>query len=239
MDDIDPFATQHQQPTAARPLLGLTILVVEDSRYSCEAMRLLCLRSGARIRRADCLRSARRHLQVYRPSVLIVDLGLPDGSGADLIRELSTATPRVDAIIGTSGDTLAEETAMKAGADGFLAKPLGALAVFQETITRLLPNHRPLSGPRCLPNETVRPDPVAFQDDMAHAADVLADIHDTKTTDYAVQFVAAVASSAADETLEQAAKAVQSAQRSGKPVADKIANMAGLVQERLARKVAI
>jgi len=55
-------------PTATRPLLGLTILVVEDSRFACDAMRLLCLRSGARIRRADCLRSARRHLQVYRPS---------------------------------------------------------------------------------------------------------------------------------------------------------------------------
>ena len=51
-----------QSPTAERPLLGLTILVVEDSRFASEAMRLLCLASGARIRRADSLRSARRHL---------------------------------------------------------------------------------------------------------------------------------------------------------------------------------
>ncbi|MEL7345922.1 MAG: response regulator, partial [Pseudomonadota bacterium] len=79
-------------PTAEKPLLGQTLLVVEDSRFSCEAVRLLCLRSGARIRRADSIRSARRHLRTYRPSIILVDIGLPDGSGLDLIHELNTAT---------------------------------------------------------------------------------------------------------------------------------------------------
>ena len=70
-----------------------------------EAIRLLCLRSGARIRRADSLASAHRHLRVYRPSIVIVDMGLPDGSGLDLIREMDAARPRVRIVLAISGDT--------------------------------------------------------------------------------------------------------------------------------------
>ena len=102
-----------------RPLTGLTVLVVEDSRFASEAVRLLCLRSGARIRRADCLRSAERHLRTYRPAVVIVDLGLPDGDGAGLIRQIASAEPRVPVVLGLSGDPDGRNAAMSAGADGF------------------------------------------------------------------------------------------------------------------------
>ena len=96
-NDLDPLNLM-PKPTPNWPLLGLTILIVEDSRYSCEAMRFMALRSGARLRRADSIQSAKRHLRVYMPSAIIVDVGLPDGSGLDLIRELSSARPRVPAL---------------------------------------------------------------------------------------------------------------------------------------------
>lgn len=238
MDDSDPFTYAHRLPTPSRPLLGLTILVVEDSRYASEAMRLICLRSGARIRRADCLKSARRHLQIYRPSVVVVDLGLPDGSGLDLIRELSAASPRVGIILATSGDDNCEEDALSAGADGFLAKPLTSLTSFQNEVLSRLPEDRRPPGPRLISEEPIHPDDLAFRDDLAHAADVL-EAGEDATLDYVAQFIGGVARSAHDTILAQAAADLASARAAGTPGTAVAARIAGLVQERLEQKRAI
>lgn len=239
MDKNDPFAATTPTPTAMRPLLGLTVLVIEDSRFACEAMRLLCLRSGARIRRADCLRSARRHLQVYRPSVVIIDIGLPDGNGIDLIKELVHCDPRVDVVLGTSGDPLGEQQCIAAGADGFLAKPITSLAVFQQCILSNLPAERQPVGLRELTDEQINPDIIAFQDDMAHIADVLQDPPDESSLDYVAQFLGGVARSASDVGLERAAAALAAKRAAGKSAIPETAELVGLVQKRLMQKLAI
>ena len=220
-------------PTALRPLLGLTILVVEDSRYACDAMRLLCLRSGARIRRADCLRSARRHLQVYRPSAVIIDLGLPDGSGAELIHELANADQRIPAILGVSGDDMNEAVPLAAGADGFLSKPLAALAEFQTSILQAIPEEMRPSGLRTITDEVVDPDPLAYRDDMAHASEMLSGFADLKTLQYVAQFLQGVAKSAKDEQLGRAAGKLVYAGAEGNTVHSHHARLAGLVRERM------
>ena len=239
MDTTDPFAAKIPTPTAARPLLGLTVLVVEDSRFACEAMRLLCLRSGARIRRADCLRSARRHFRVYRPSVAVIDLGLPDGNGAELIEELNEAIPRVDGILAISGDPHLESAAMAAGADAFMEKPITSLGFFQERILGMLPPERQPKGPRRVDELTVEPDRIAYQDDMAHIADVLDDQLSGHTLDYVAQFLRGVARSANDTVLENAAMALAEQRALGKTAASETARIAGLIQHRLAERKAI
>ena len=239
MDDSDPFTAPTPPPNAMRPLLGQTILVVEDSRYVCDAMRLMCLHSGARIRRADCLKSARRHLQIYRPTVIIVDMGLPDGSGADLIDELSQATPRISAIVGMSGDKDTKAAAMRAGADGFLSKPLSSLAFFQKSILELLPEDRRPSGLHAIRDEVIRPDPLAYQDDMAHIADVLSGPTDQTTLDYAARFLSGVAVCAQDTVLADAARKLAATRFDGTPVTAQAARVAGLVQDRLEQREAI
>lgn len=238
MDDRELFQI-NRFPTPARPLLGVTILVVEDSRFACEAMRLLCVRSGARIRRADSLSAAQRHLQVYRPTVLIVDLGLPDGDGAQLITAAHQMQPRIPVILGTSGDDLAHDLCTQAGADGFLPKPSHSLSQFQELILAHLPAEQRPMGPRMVNEELISPDTLAYHDDLAHAAELLCDGSDEKVLDYVAQFITGVARSAADAPLLTAGEALTIARMQGRSCRSDVARLAGLVQERLSAAVPV
>ena len=221
-------------PTARRPLLGLTVLVVEDSRFACEALRLLCLRSGARIRRADSLEHARRHLAIYRPSVIIVDVGLPDGSGLELIQDLSSASPRIDVILGTSGDPDVAVQTLDAGADGFMAKPIASLAEFQSAILAHLPSDRQPPAPRIVTDEVVTPDLVAFRDDLSHVIQVIEDGSTSQNIDYVTQFLSGVARSADDDDLGRAVNALARDHEAGAPTEGSLAALNTVVQMRLA-----
>lgn len=153
------------------PLHGITVLAVEDSRFACDAMRLMCRRLGARLRRADSLQMAAAHLRLYRPDVVIVDLGLPDGRGEDLIRDLAERRPR-PVVLAISGDPARRAAALQAGAEGFLDKPLESLAQLGEALLRHLPDRE--AGPQPLdPDPSLVPDALALRDDLAHASALL------------------------------------------------------------------
>lgn len=234
-DDLTGFLAT-REPTPDRPLLGLTVLVVEDSRFACDAMRLLCLRSGGRIRRADCLRSARRHLTNYRPTVVIVDLGLPDGSGLDLIAEIAARRPRLPALLATSGDDGAEGAALDAGADGFLRKPIDSLSSFQQAVLAALPvAPRPVSaGAAMAESDQIRPDPLALRDDLARVAELLGHRPAGADLDYLAQFLSGIALSADDAPLREAALALARDRRQGRDPGADVARIDGLVHRRLA-----
>lgn len=232
METLDDFL-KARPPTSARPLLGVTVLLVEDSRFAAEGFRLLCLRSGARIRRADSLFNARRHLRVYRPTVVIVDMTLPDGSGAELISELSNASQRVDAILAVSGDPETEIAAREAGADCFMLKPVERIAVFQSLVLSLLPKERQPVGPRVISDDLVAPDRIAYRDDLSHIAEVMSGEEEGAAIDYLTQFLGGVARSARDATLCEAVEALAARHTEGAPVRAEFARLAAIVQTRL------
>lgn len=197
-----PTNPDHRGPAHPElPLQGLTLLAVEDSRFACEALRLMCLRSGARLRRAETLELAARHLAVYRPDVVIVDLGLPDGDGADLIRAL-TLRPG-PAVLATSGDATRRADALAAGAVGFLEKPLEDLERFQTTVLDLLKISSP--NGRGAPTAPIRPDRLALRDDLVHAENLLTRSQDGPSRRYAAGFLGSIAQSSHDAALARAA----------------------------------
>jgi CheY-like chemotaxis protein len=206
-----------ESPPAApdRPLAGITLLAVEDSRFASEALRLLCHRLGARLRRAGSLAEAAHHLARPLPDLVLVDLGLPDGSGTSLIARLAaTATP----VLGMSGEDGAEALARRAGASGFIAKPLESIASFRDTVLAHLPGRTPPQTARLPAAVLPPPDPLALREDLAHAAARLA----AGDAAYVVGFVAGLARSTRDPALERAARGAG-------------ADLGPLLQDRLSR----
>lgn len=231
MDTLDELLFA-RTPNALHPLMGVTVLLVEDSRYACEAVRLLCQKSGARLRRAGSIAHAKLHLRTYRPRVVIIDLGLPDGNGESLIRELARAPQRVDVILGFSGDLDGEIRSVSAGADGYLAKPVDSLGGFQHAILSQLPAAERPRGPRPMPEGDISPDRLALTDDLTLAADALRSSDDDRLG-YVAQFLGSVASSADDPALFRAVSELAALHTQRKPVKEQVRHLTRMVQERI------
>ena len=117
------------------------ILLVEDNlSFAGHFARLLEALPGLEIEvvSVGSLAEARERLAGGGLDATLVDLGLPDGDGVSLIREMSAAVPRVPSLAVTAmlieEDTLALVT--KAGAVGLVDK-LDSLWVIAEAIKRL------------------------------------------------------------------------------------------------------
>jgi DNA-binding NarL/FixJ family response regulator len=62
-------------------------------------------------------------LKQYKPTVMLTDLGLPDGSGLDLIKAVSDLSPKTEVMVITIfGDEKHVLSAVESGAHGYLLK---------------------------------------------------------------------------------------------------------------------
>ena len=73
------------------------VLVVEDDRAISRVLGIMLRRDGHQVTTASTLAEARRALALSRPSVILLDVKLPDGSGFDLLDDLS-GDARLEAI---------------------------------------------------------------------------------------------------------------------------------------------
>ncbi|MCC7491012.1 MAG: response regulator [Fimbriimonadaceae bacterium] len=108
-----------------QPLNPALVAVIEDELPIRRFVRAALLAAGYRVREAATARDAQRLLEQEPPDVAVLDLGLPDRDGLELIREvrLWSAVPIVVLSARDQEDDKIE--ALDAGADDYLTKPFG------------------------------------------------------------------------------------------------------------------
>lgn len=117
-----------------------TILVVEDHAATRTFLADNLSADGYDLLEADCLEDAERLIDTRVPDLAIVDLGLPDGDGLDLLRRVRIAdrAGRVDPdlpiliLTGRAGE-LDRLRGFDRGADEYVTKPFG----YQELLARI------------------------------------------------------------------------------------------------------
>jgi len=213
-DNFDETALEPSGMRQRKPLAGVQIMLVDDSRAVSEAMRMMAIRCGARIRRADCIATATRHLKVFRPSVVIIDLGLPDGNGVELARSIgSIMEPRpAILVISAADEEVTAAAAAAAGADGYLTKPITSLAAFEDAVLAILPEASPQLRVVGQNEFDVK---VAGSDghllDLENAQDLLTDAlreKDTKALGFCARFLIGLSGTVEDWGLFDAATAL-------------------------------
>jgi DNA-binding NtrC family response regulator len=119
-------------------LSDLCVLIVEDDEIMRLSLEDRLRLEGIPVRVAFDVASAQVQLQKGDVDIVVSDIRLPDGSGADLFNEISQHYPGIPVILMTAFGDVADAVALvKAGALDYLAKPFD-LQEFIEKIQRNL-----------------------------------------------------------------------------------------------------
>lgn len=100
------------------------ILAVEDDPHIASLLALELGRLGYGLRTVGTVALALTHARSWAPSLVLLDLGLPDGDGAEVLRELRARGDSVPVICLTARDQPVERVGgLRAGADDYIVKP--------------------------------------------------------------------------------------------------------------------
>ena len=122
------------------PLVGRRALVVEDDQAIAELWMQVLEAEGCEVRRQESALGVAGLLRLWRPDVILLDLGLPYRSGAALLAELKAdpeSAPIPVVVLSGAPESLTRERAGLAAA--VLAKPVSLRVlrrVVQDAIAR-------------------------------------------------------------------------------------------------------
>jgi two-component system, OmpR family, KDP operon response regulator KdpE len=102
-----------------------TVLVVEDEPPIRRLLRTTLAAAGYRVTEADNAAAGLRSLAVEKPDLVILDLGLPDQSGIELIGTIRKTSQVPIVVLSARHDERSKVAALDLGADDYVAKPFG------------------------------------------------------------------------------------------------------------------
>ena len=104
---------------------GALVMVVEDEPPVRRFVRAALAAHGYRVLEAGGVREAEQLAPSHNPDVLLMDLGLPDGDGIDLVRRIREWSRAPIIVLSARGREEDKVAALDAGADDYLTKPFG------------------------------------------------------------------------------------------------------------------
>ncbi|MGC2522735.1 MAG: response regulator [Stellaceae bacterium] len=102
-----------------------TVLVVDDEPPIRRLLRTTLSANDYRVVEADDGASALRLTALEKPDLVILDLGLPDRGGLDLIGEIRKTSRVPIVVLSARHDERAKVAALDLGADDYVGKPFG------------------------------------------------------------------------------------------------------------------
>ena len=105
---------------------GHSVLVVEDDAAIRRFVRLALSAEGHTVHEAESIARALIEAGTRRPDLVVLDLGLPDGDGIEVIRGLRSWSTVPVIVLSARSQEADKIAALDAGADDYLVKPFGA-----------------------------------------------------------------------------------------------------------------
>ena len=103
------------------------LLVVEDEPDIRQVLRVTLEANGYRVVEAATAARAEIEARSHKPDLLLVDLGLPDRDGLEVIRRIRSFSTVPIVVLSARTLEQAKVEALDAGADDFVTKPFGSL----------------------------------------------------------------------------------------------------------------
>lgn len=101
------------------------VLVIEDDAAMRRFLRASLAAAGYRVAEAETGDAALKQAPLQPPDVVLLDLGLPDMDGLEVIRNLRTWSQVPIVVVSARGREKDKVEALDAGADDYLTKPFG------------------------------------------------------------------------------------------------------------------